>query len=193
MQYVLTNYWEFFCQENYEVDGEAAFIDAEHRAVFDDIEFLRPGLINWREWGPRARGSFVEKVDHLLTTRFAGRSEYPKHYPRVGLTVEEIRELTRSGDSLLFPRTTPEYQRFLLDMTIVGWPRGFLERDHQVIYIKDTSLVGASAGEDTNILCCDIHFDTRIAHAYPVLENQRLRGRRTYAPLTARDEEDDFV
>ena len=167
----LIDHWAAFV-ETRQVDLEAGFVDEVFMDIFDDEEFLVPGLKNWQQWSPGAKADFLRLTAHLFETKMATRANYPKHYARYGSTKSEIRAATERSNSLLYDEMTPENQLLILQEVMAAYFDDFLDTRHRIISVRTPSIVGASRGRDTSLINFDVHFSSRLAHCYPVVAEE---------------------
>jgi hypothetical protein len=78
------------------------------------------------------------------------------------LSLEEFQELITPGTQEFNSAKGQVWQKFM--------------KDHQLrICLDAMNPVGATAGEETSILCFDIHIDNKTVHAYPVSRTEAVR------------------
>jgi hypothetical protein len=157
---------------------------------------------NIRERYPRAKAAYMRRAGRLSGLTFLRPSEHGKHYKAGTVRVNVVR-MSVSGSSLFFEdylsadlaqafwiwllvtfNNANELSFDDLEAIASGTSRIFpdkshlwakLMNQHQVrIAFNAGTLIGASGGKETQFICYDLHFDSRVVHTYPVSEYEAL-------------------
>ena len=142
--------------------------------IADEWETVRQFYLDHHAKLHAARELFITNALKLTAIRVLGPTERPKHYPPGGTSTAEVTRLTAAdGQSRFFPNVTPVILKTLLEQAIQQrietlWP----PPSHAVFDIDVTKTIGVSGSGATTIVRFDCHFDTRVAHAYPIASDE---------------------
>jgi hypothetical protein len=149
--------------------------ELEEALANEPIEALRAVAMYLNGWYKDARSEFMDETK-VFRIRMADDDEYAKHFPRGGMSKEQIRNLsTKTGDSKFYKGVRGAE----LDMLLPGiFEERFdllMQTPAQRFAVDCLCVVGATAGHDTQIVAVETNLT--IAHAYPIsAEEVRLKG-----------------
>lgn len=205
---LLDEYWgEVACE--YQVDDEAAYItDDLFIGGFDldteeDQDYLDWQIVNIESWLEKARHLYMERTRRFRELRMAERSDYSKHIPLVKMTKTQVQQESILGDSLFYSSVkTDDLMSIVWDSLpcscsercpedCAGPWRLILASDHLKLYVEAEEPIGASHGEETQLICLDFDCNTPIVHAYPITKAE-TRSEIIRVGLTSNTWKDSF-
>jgi hypothetical protein len=188
------NWYYAFAREAV-AEEEGLICDIVDDILIDDDDPELPELVKNAEFRrPRVVERYFREGGRLAGLEFITASKFGKHFIAKMGRREIIRRIDQ-GPSLFFKdhnendlqqafwlwfldffyfcNSLYEYREILSDDRLIDHPRyrfwqSFLD-DHSIRICFDVNgPVGASAGQETNFICFDVHMDAKRVHAYPV-------------------------
>lgn len=173
----MLDFWEEIAEKHgfplYTEDFDA-LIDRTGDVGPNDVRELTKQHDETAEVIDAAREEYRSLTRRFFMMRVATEGEWGKHYTSKGDDRKTIIKRTsaakKEDGSLFYPEVTPKMLlRVLWDMLEDRW-RELLGTNHVRLWVDVMERIGASAGQETELVCFDIDLSTPLAHAFPVLK-----------------------
>ncbi len=190
MRVVLHDEWEdvadeFALRENASRTGGYFGIYGVSIETETDVETLVADIASIERWIEAAREEYKTLTRPLTLMHVATQGEYHKHFPRPKDTMDVIRKRSKK-DSCFFKGVTRELLTdYMWELFEHRWEE-IRFQDHLRVYTNAFTVIGASGGDDTEIICWDVSYPASIAHAYPITLDEVRRNHGTAYPVSDR-------